>query len=229
MTIYALLVGGVTAFQLWPQLEVSFAPVNLRQEQIRVQVTGAVQNPGIYALAGNPTVAQAIQAAGGTLPQAELAQVDLERAVEEGNWIEVPAAPPAGPTTPERDLIDPNQASESQLETLPGIGPAKAKAIIEHRPYTKVEDLLNVPGIGEKTLDEIKNLVTIREQVQVASPEPISLNHASEAQLETLPGIGPAKAKAIIEHRPYTKVEDLLNVPGIGEKTLESLRPLVKP
>jgi competence protein ComEA len=141
-------------------MHLEFVPVNLRHDQVRVQVSGAVRSPGIYALSGEPTVAQAIQAAGGALPEAALAQIELGEPVKEGDWVEVPTTPAAD--SPEKSapaLIDINQASLAELETLPGIGPAKAQAIIEHRPYTKVEDLLNVPGIGDKTLETLRPLV----------------------------------------------------------------------
>ncbi len=57
----------------------------------------------------------------------------------------------------------------------------------------------------------------------------VSLNRASLAELEALPGVGPELARRIVEHRPYLRVEDLLRVPGIGPKTLSRLRPLVTP
>ena len=57
----------------------------------------------------------------------------------------------------------------------------------------------------------------------------VSLNRASLAELEALPGVGPALARRIVAHRPYLRVEDLLRVPGIGPKTLERLRPYVVP
>ena len=93
--IYALAVATVAAFQIWPQMHLGFVPVSLRQNQVRVQVSGAVRLPGIYALSGAPTVAQAIQAAGGALPEAALAQIELGEPVKEGDWIEVPTTPAA--------------------------------------------------------------------------------------------------------------------------------------
>ena len=60
------------------------------------------------------------------------------------------------------------------------------------------------------------------------SKQPVDVNTATIEQLSTLPGIGPEIAKKIVKGRPYTKAEDLLNVSGIGEKTLEKMRPRLK-
>jgi competence protein ComEA len=160
------------------------------------------------------------------------------------------AAPAAAP-------VDLNTATTAQLETLPGIGAATAKAIVEGRPYKSVDDLDRVKGIGKARLDAIRGLVTASSPapaapVTTAAPAPapattkpaakakaavaatpaatagpVDLNTATPAQLETLPGIGAATAKAIVEGRPYKTVDDLDRVKGIGKAKLDAVRGLV--
>ena len=130
--------------------------------------------------------------------------------------------------------INLNSASVDDLVSIPGIGPVKARRIIEYReshgPFSSVEELVNVSGIGEKTLKKISEYVMVEgvEQPTRSEVTKLNVNTASLEELETLPYIGEAKAKAIIEYReehgPFSSPEDLLSVPGIGEKTLERIR-----
>lgn len=141
--------------------------------------------------------------------------------------------------------LDLNTAGVEELQLLPGIGPVKAEAILSYREskggFASVEELLEVSGIGERTLEKIEEYVTVNPQnVQnstdsknriVSEKQLLNVNLASQEELERLPGIGPIKAKAIVDFRekngPFKSVEDLVRVPGIGEKTLEKLLPCI--
>lgn len=163
--------------------------------------------------------------------------------------VELVAATPAGSASGFGG-IDINTATIDDLLSLPGIGPSKANAIVDYRTqiggFTNVDQLAEVKGIGPKTLDTLRPLVHVGGQIvtrAVAVPlttSPrigevgaglIDLNTASEDLLCTLPGIGPAKARAILQYRSgvgrFDSVEQLTEVRGIGQKTLEQLRPLV--
>jgi competence protein ComEA len=139
---------------------------------VTVHVVGEVRHPGVYELAGGSRAIDAIDAAGGLLGAADQSAVNLARVVADGEQIAVPrqgqggsagvsAAPSAGARPGKIDL---NTASEAQLDTLPGIGPATASKIVSDRtengPFRSVDDLLRVPGIGPAKLDAIKDLVT---------------------------------------------------------------------
>ncbi|HEY8394856.1 MAG TPA: ComEA family DNA-binding protein [Thermaerobacter sp.] len=139
-----------------------------------VHVAGAVMSPGVYSLPAGARVIDAIEAAGGPRPQAELHALNLAAPLEDGIRIEVPTkeevasgrfAPPVtgsgpvkagSPESPTPARVDINRASAAELEQLPGIGPALAERIVADRevngPFRRPEDLTRVAGIGEKTL-----------------------------------------------------------------------------
>ena len=138
-----------------------------------VHISGAVREPGVVTLADGARVADAVDAAGGAMPDARLALLNLARVVDDGERIHVPRvgedAPPL-PEPPSRGVlpdgrIDLNAASAEELETLPGVGPARAEAIIserEARPFRVPGDLRRVPGIGEATFQRLAPLVAVR-------------------------------------------------------------------
>ena len=146
------------------------------EKPIVVHISGAVPRPGVYALAQGSRVQDAISAAGGFLADAEKTGINLARTLEDGEQLDIPYAegaspvilepPPAATEAPSSaELININFASQSELESLPGIGPTTAQKIIQYReqngPFVATEDIINVSGIGPGTYERIKDLITV--------------------------------------------------------------------
>lgn len=137
--------------------------------ELYVHVLGAVASPGLYVLDLDSRLVDAVAAAGGTTDDADLTAINLARVLSDGEQIIVPvigaAAAEAGATTPGDDRLDLNTADQAALESLPRIGPALAQRIItwreENGRFASVDDLLAVPGIGEKLLAGIRHGVRV--------------------------------------------------------------------
>ncbi len=143
---------------------------------LRVYVSGAVHSPGVYRLPPDSLVQDAILAAGGETDTADLVAINLAHPLADGEHVHVPSrgeTPPAPsgavsggrsstPAAPLTAPLDLNTATAAELEALPGIGPKTAAAIIAGRPYSTVEDLLRVKGIGPATLEKLRPYVTVR-------------------------------------------------------------------
>lgn len=137
-----------------------------------VHVAGAVAEPGVHILTEGDRVIDAIAAAGGELPDADIQALNLAAPVVDGQRIHVPVegeSPEIDPGQPPgagAGPIDINRAPAEVLETLPGVGPATAAAIIDDRtrngPFSTVDDLDRVSGIGPATLSRLRDLVTVR-------------------------------------------------------------------
>lgn len=149
-----------------PGAEGSTAP----QQTIFVHVVGEVLAPGVFELAVGSRVTDAIAAAGGATSAAELAGVNLARRLGDGEQILVPnaeQAASAGNVQPSAapGVVNINTADLATLETLPGVGPALAQRIVSwretHGPFTDVEQLLDVSGIGAKTIEPLRGLVAV--------------------------------------------------------------------
>lgn len=130
---------------------------------IAVHVKGAVEEPGLYWLAPDSRVDDAVQAAGGALPEADLDNVNLAAFVSDGSQLYVPFAGESEDAV--SGPLNINTATEAQLEALDGIGETKARAIVEYREshgdFASVEQLTRVDGIGDATLDKIREQICV--------------------------------------------------------------------
>lgn len=149
---------------------------------VKVHVAGAVEKPGVYQLPAGSRVDDAVRLAG-VLPAADLNALNLAALLTDGQKVTVPlrqamlpagtggasGAPAAGFTagtgSDTQGQVNINTASQAELESLPGIGPALAGRIIQHReengPFMVPEDIKNVSGIGDKRYEQLKNKITV--------------------------------------------------------------------
>lgn len=144
-------------------------------QPVMVDISGAVNQMGVYALPYGSRVMDAIEAAGGLSAGAVTQSLNMAAILEDGQKVWVPqatATPQPGLPLPERAvgidiLVNINLASQSQLEELPGIGEVIARRIIAYResngPFMKIEDITKVEGIGEVKFAGIKDLITVGE------------------------------------------------------------------
>lgn len=151
------------------QVRVTVHVVTPTPGMLVVYVTGAVRQPGrMVTLAAGSRVSDAIDAAGGLAGDADAQALNLSARLNDGDLVHVPSALDNNLPTPTPNhppMIHINDASAEELVTLPGIGPALAQAIIEHRtrygPFKQFEDLDAVPGLGPAKLEAIREQVII--------------------------------------------------------------------
>lgn len=162
--------------------------IEKEDNKIKIHIIGAVQKEGIITLDENARVSDAVEAAGGLREDADINKINLAYILEDGMKIKIPSINDKEETdetnseivdnketiqiTPESSTksitkkININKASQTELESLPGIGPTTALKIIDFRnengKFASIEDLKEVAGIGESKYDKIKDLITVK-------------------------------------------------------------------
>ncbi len=142
------------------------------KNQIIVDIGGAVKTPGVYEIKEGARLFEVIQEAGGLLPDADTTTINQAEVLYDGQKIVIPQeseiqeSGTGGPIVKPADgRININTADSTQLQEIPGVGPATAEKIIDYRDtngrFTSVEELKNVSGIGEKTFEKMKDKVSV--------------------------------------------------------------------
>lgn len=162
----------IESIPVLPTVAADQAEDSIVDNTIMVDVKGEVNNPGVYEVENDARVNDIILLAGGFTENADALPVNLAQRIQDEMTIIVPkigeenVISNQGNSTGMSDgKIKINYATQSEIETLSGIGPAKAQAIIQYRDenglFKEVNDLLNISGIGEKTLENIKDELQI--------------------------------------------------------------------
>ena len=169
LLLTAALAGGVFTLVSQPSpgpVEV-LLPTPTPTPEMMVYLSGAVLRPGVYQVSPQDRLEDVLRMAGGVTADADMDRTNLALRVSDEAHFHVPEIGEIVPTpTPASGKLNINTASGAELETLPGIGPVLAGAIVEYRqengPFSRVEDLLLVPGIGSKTLEDFRDLIAVR-------------------------------------------------------------------
>ncbi len=177
-----LLIGGVISSGIIPKTfikstkagsGISQASVVSNPSEIKVDVSGAVMDPGVYTLPSNSRVEDAIKAAGGVTGAADpmylSKSLNLAQKVSDGMKVFIPEAgqfssqgssPSVAGASSENSLININSAGLSELDQLPGVGPVGAQKIIDGRPYGSIEELFTKKAVTRSVYEKIKELVS---------------------------------------------------------------------
>ena len=163
---------------------ISIAQDKTADEEICIiHIAGAVHQPGVYQLSKGKRIIDALKMAGGEMEKANLNAVNLAAHLYDGQKIVIPFIPQNNEdmlieaalsnegsqqntySSSNSGLLNLNAVTSHQLETLPGIGPVLAERILEHRKnhglFRHIEEIMSVPGIGEKKFEDIKELITV--------------------------------------------------------------------
>lgn len=221
------------AIQLQPPPTLAATPEPLRTllstatpspSPLVIFVSGAVALPGLYTLGPGARIGDAIAAAGGLLPGVNPALINQAQPLMDGAQLHVPPPTPLPATAPSAAL----PAASSPAPPLEASAPASVQ---EPPAGLSVAAPLSLPtptAVQANSAAVSERATTVDLSAAADSSNAlINVNTAGGAELESLPGIGPTKAQAIIANRPYATIDELDRVPGIGLATLEQIRPHV--
>jgi competence protein ComEA len=183
----------------------------------RVHVAGAVRKPGVLTLPPQARVIDAVQKAGGARPDADLDAINLADFVRDGEQVRIPSrrervTPPTAPVTVARSGASPAPISPTRVSRALPAATDRSRTLGRY-PSTASEPSSTAPA-------------------STPAGSPVNVNTATLEELDTLPGVGPAIARRILdyrrEHGPFQRPEDLLQVSGIGEKKLAAMLDRVR-
>ncbi|MYC30300.1 MAG: hypothetical protein F4X65_09450 [Chloroflexi bacterium] len=186
--------------------------------EIRVYIAGAVRRPDVYSLVEGDRLVDAVAAAGGPAEGADLEAVNLALRIRDEGYYYIPSKPePVSQSAPPSNSPSNSQFGPSEDTTEP----RRESSPTQPAPPLAADSLTGeLPGAQKEASTTMD-----------APAAPVNLNTADQAELETLPGIGPARAAAIIgyrdRHGPFTAIEELTAVSGIGQGILDNVRNLV--
>ncbi|MRX55932.1 hypothetical protein GJU41_18375 [Bacillus idriensis] len=145
------------------------------EQTVIVDVKGEVQKPGVYEMKTGERLHHVIEKAGGLTNAADAIQINLAALLEDGMVVYIPkqgetaedlVQQPAAAADAGEQKVNLNKATAEDLQTLTGIGPAKAEAILSYREeaggFKTIEDLMNVSGIGEKSFEKLKDSISVK-------------------------------------------------------------------
>ncbi len=176
---------------------------------IVVFVTGAVESPGLYTLPVEARVADALAEAGGVTEDADALLINQAERLWDGAQLYVPLLPAVAEAVSNTAIAD--------------AAPSTENALLANQPVAGLTGVSSLAPLGDGRAGPLASAAGELG----ASGSLVNVNTAAVTELQSLPGIGPAKAASIIGGRPFATVDELERVSGIGPATVEKLRPLV--
>jgi competence protein ComEA len=181
LIVIALIAAVVAVYALFQAIDDRSAPPIIIEDgaatlPVVVDVRGAVVSPGVYELPADARWQDAVDAAGGLSPEADLSTINLARRLRDGDILvigslmpatdsQIPAEDGSSASSGSQTRININTASIDELEVLPGIGEVTAQRIVDFReqngPYRSIDDLVHVQGISTRTIDGLRDLVAV--------------------------------------------------------------------